>query len=65
MLKRIQVLEDGRVPAKKARDWKIEGQRMRPTLMNHWPAEKVGTKEQRAVSGVLVVTDVGETAPEV
>ena len=24
MLKRIQVLEDGRVPAKEARDWKIE-----------------------------------------
>ena len=25
MLKRIQVLEDGRVPAKEARNWKIEG----------------------------------------
>ena len=25
MLKRIQVLEDGRVPAKEARSWRIEG----------------------------------------
>ena len=25
MLKRIQILEDGRVPAKEARHWKIEG----------------------------------------
>ena len=31
MLKRIQVLEDGRVPAKKARDWKIERQNKRIT----------------------------------
>ena len=27
MLKRIQVLEDGRVPAKEARNWRIEGQK--------------------------------------
>ena len=27
MLKRIQTLEDGRVPAKEAKNWKIEGQR--------------------------------------
>ena len=27
MLKRIQVLEDGRIPAKEARNWKIEGQK--------------------------------------
>ena len=27
MLKRIQVLGDGRVPAKEARNWKIEGQK--------------------------------------
>ena len=27
MLKRIQVFEDGRVPAKEARNWKIEGQK--------------------------------------
>ena len=26
MLKNIQVLEDGRVPAKEAQNWKIEGQ---------------------------------------
>ena len=26
MLKRIQILEDGRVPTKEARNWKIEGQ---------------------------------------
>ena len=31
MLKRIQVLEDGRVPAKEARDWKIVGQKKRIT----------------------------------
>ena len=29
MLKRIQILEDGRVLAKEAKNWKIEGQRMR------------------------------------
>ena len=27
MPKRIQILEDGRVPAKEARNWKIEGQK--------------------------------------
>ena len=27
MLKRIQVVEDGRVPAKEASHWKIEGQK--------------------------------------
>ena len=27
MLKRIQIVEDGRVPAKEARNWKIEGQK--------------------------------------
>ena len=31
MLKRIQVLEDGRIPAKEARNWKIEGQKRRIT----------------------------------
>ena len=31
MLKLIQVLEDGRVPAKQAKDWKIEGQKKRIT----------------------------------
>ena len=31
MLKRILVPEDGRVPAKKARDWKIQGQKKRIT----------------------------------
>ena len=31
MLKRIQILEDGRVPAKEAKDWKIEGKKMRIT----------------------------------
>ena len=29
MLKRIQVLEGGRVPAKEARNWKIEGHKRR------------------------------------
>ena len=32
MLKRIQVLENGRVPAKKTRDWKIEGSKKRITM---------------------------------
>ena len=27
MLKRIQVLEDGRIPAKEAINWRIEGQK--------------------------------------
>ena len=27
MIKRIQVLEDGRVPAKEAGNWKIDGQK--------------------------------------
>ena len=31
MLKRIQVLEDGRVPAKEARNWRTEGQKRRIT----------------------------------
>ena len=31
MLKRFQVLEDGRVPAKDARRWRIEGQKRRRT----------------------------------
>ena len=31
MLKRIHVLEDGRVPAKEARNWKIEGQKRKIT----------------------------------
>ena len=31
MLKRVQVLEDGRVPAKEARSWRIEGQKRRIT----------------------------------
>ena len=31
MSKHIQVLEDGRVPAKEARDWKIEGQKRKIT----------------------------------
>ena len=28
MLKVIQILEDGRVPAKEANNWKIEGQKV-------------------------------------
>ena len=31
MIKRIQILEDGRVPAKEAKDWKIEGKKRRIT----------------------------------
>ena len=29
MLKRIQTFEDGRIPAKKARNWEIEGQNLK------------------------------------
>ena len=35
MLKRIQVLEGGRVPAREARNWKIEGQKRRITRMDY------------------------------
>ena len=31
MLKRIQTLEDGRIPAKEAKNWRIEGQKRRIT----------------------------------
>ena len=31
MLKRIQILEEGRIPAKEARNWKIEGLKRRST----------------------------------
>ena len=31
LVKRIQILEDGSVPAKEARNWKIEGQNRRIT----------------------------------
>ena len=34
MFKRIQVLEDGRVPAKEARNWKIEGNKTEPRGKN-------------------------------
>ena len=33
MLKRIQVFEDGRIPAKEARSWRIEGQKNRITII--------------------------------
>ena len=36
MLKRIQILEDGsRIPAKKARNWEIEGQKRRIIREEH------------------------------
>ena len=35
MLKRIQVLEDGRFPAKEAKNWRIEGQKRRITRKEH------------------------------
>ena len=31
MIKRIQILEGGRVPAKESKDWKIEGKKSRIT----------------------------------
>ena len=53
MLKRIQVLEDGRVPAKEARNWRIEGQKIRITrkeyqrLLNKF--EMVGFMAQKGL----------------
>ena len=53
MLKRIQILEDGRVPAKEVKDWKIEGKRMRITrkeykrLMNEFELE--GLRAQKGL----------------
>ena len=35
MLRRIQVLEEGWVPAKEAKNWKIEGQKRRITRKEH------------------------------
>ena len=35
MLKRIQVLEDGRVPARDAKNWKIEGEKRRITRKDY------------------------------
>ena len=56
MLKRIRVLEDGRIPAKKARNWKIEGQKRRITrkkqrrLWNEF--ETVGFVARKGLSNV-------------
>ena len=46
-MKRIQILEDGRIPAKEAKNWKIEGQKRRITkkeyqrLLNKFEMEGV------------------------
>ena len=46
MLKRIQTFEDGRVPAKEAKNWRIEGQKKRITrkeyqrLVNKFEVER-------------------------
>ena len=45
MLKRIQVLEGGRIPAREARNWKSEGQKRRITRKEHrrlWNEFEVG-----------------------
>ena len=45
MVKRIQILEEGRVPAKEAKNWRIEGQKKRITrkeykrLLNNFEME--------------------------
>ena len=45
MLKRIlQVLEDGRVPAKEARNWRNEGQKRRITRREYQRLQKKGAK---------------------
>ena len=56
MLERVQILGDGRVPAKEARNWKIEGQKRRITrkeyrkLWNEFEAE--GFKAQKGLWNV-------------
>ena len=37
MRKRIQTLEEGRVPAKEAKNWRIEGQKKRITRKEYQP----------------------------
>ena len=62
MLKRIQVLEDGRVPAKKARDWKIERQKKRITWKEHTRNQEWNIIE---ASGYLLRTlFIGSIEPE-
>ena len=45
MMKRIQILEEGRVPAKEAKNWRIEGEKRRITrkefqrLLNNFEME--------------------------
>ena len=52
MLKRIQILEDGRVPAKEAKNWRIEGTKKRITkkeyerLVNKFDMEGFMTQAQ-------------------
>ena len=38
MLNRIPILEDGRIPAKEAKNWRIEGHVLMPTLIRWWEA---------------------------
>ena len=51
MMKRILTLEEGRVPAKEAKNWRIEGEKKRITrkeykmLLNNF--EMVGLMEQK------------------
>ena len=35
MMKRIQMLEEGRVPAKEAKSWRIEGEKKRITIKEY------------------------------
>ena len=35
MMKRIQILEEGRVPAKETKNWRIEGEKKRSTRKDH------------------------------
>ena len=40
MLEGIRILEDGRVPAKEAQNWKIEGKKRRITWKEFWKTVK-------------------------
>ena len=67
MFKRIQVVEDGRVPAKEARNWKVEGQKRSITrkeyqrLLNVFEIE--GLRAQKGLWN-LAGENVQESAPQ-
>ena len=52
MMKRIQILEDGRVPAREAKDWKIEGKKRRITRKEYkWHGPRLRVLVEVVVEG--------------